>query len=145
VLIRHIAESHHLYGLQVYLLDSDLFPSGQTYHENKPLIKKVTIFTRYLFKYSIISAWNRYKPRPTDLTSSICVGPTTERIKFSFSKMWDCGTCRTRLQPVLKAQICSHITIRTKEEEEGEELPAESAINVAKDLATGRRRRRGSM
>mmetsp|Transcript_408 Transcript_408/g.657 ORF Transcript_408/g.657 Transcript_408/m.657 type:complete len:540 (-) Transcript_408:110-1729(-) len=41
VLIRHIAESHHLYGLGVHLLDSDLFPSGQTYHENKPLVKKI--------------------------------------------------------------------------------------------------------
>lgn len=41
VLIRHIAESHHLYGLQVYVLDMKLFPSGQVYHENKKLVKKI--------------------------------------------------------------------------------------------------------
>lgn len=41
VLIRHIAESHHLFGLQVFVLNRELFPSGQTYHENKKLVKKI--------------------------------------------------------------------------------------------------------
>jgi len=41
VLIRHIAESHHLYGLKVFVLDQELFPSGQAYHEKKPYIKKI--------------------------------------------------------------------------------------------------------
>lgn len=41
VLIRHIAEAHHLVGLKIYVLDTQLFPSGQAYHENKPLIKKI--------------------------------------------------------------------------------------------------------
>lgn len=41
VLIRHIAEAHHLFGLRVYVLDSKLFCSGQTYHENKKLIVKI--------------------------------------------------------------------------------------------------------
>lgn len=41
VLIRHIAESVHLFGVQVFVLDMDLFPSGQAYHENKPFVKKV--------------------------------------------------------------------------------------------------------
>jgi hypothetical protein len=41
VLIRHIAESHHLFGLKVYVLDQQLFPSGQAYHENKPLVRKI--------------------------------------------------------------------------------------------------------
>lgn len=41
VLIRHIAESQHLFGLRVFVLDQQLFPSGQAYHENKPLIRRI--------------------------------------------------------------------------------------------------------
>jgi hypothetical protein len=41
VLIRHISEAHHLFGLSVYVLDNQAFPSGQAYHENKPLIRKI--------------------------------------------------------------------------------------------------------
>eukprot|EP01032_Pedospumella_encystans_P023021 gene23021-26075_t len=51
VLIRHIAESHHLFGLKVYVLDTKLFPSGQTYHENKNQVKKIIArtFRPYVF------------------------------------------------------------------------------------------------
>ena len=31
----------HLFGLQVYVLDMKLFPSGQVYHENKKLVRKI--------------------------------------------------------------------------------------------------------
>ena len=41
VLIRHIAESHHLFGLKVMVLHKDLFPSGEAYHERKPYLNKV--------------------------------------------------------------------------------------------------------
>lgn len=41
VLIRHIAEAHHLFGLRIFVLDTKLFPSGQTYHENKRQVKKI--------------------------------------------------------------------------------------------------------
>ena len=41
VLIRHIAEAHHLFALKVFVLDTNLFPSGQTYHENKNQVKKI--------------------------------------------------------------------------------------------------------
>lgn len=41
VLIRHIAEAHHLTGLKVWVLDTKLFPSGQTYHENKKQVKRI--------------------------------------------------------------------------------------------------------
>lgn len=41
VLIRHIAEAHHLFSVSVFVLDMELFPSGQAYHENKPLIKRI--------------------------------------------------------------------------------------------------------
>jgi hypothetical protein len=41
VLIRHVSESSHHAGLKVYVLDRELFPSGQAYHENKPFIKKI--------------------------------------------------------------------------------------------------------
>jgi hypothetical protein len=41
VLIRHIAESHHLVGLRVFVLDTKEFPSGQTYHENKKQVKLI--------------------------------------------------------------------------------------------------------
>lgn len=51
VLIRHISEAHHLFGLKVYVLDGVLFPSGQAYHENKPLIRKIQkkAFKPYVF------------------------------------------------------------------------------------------------
>eukprot|EP01036_Dinobryon_divergens_P022081 gene22081-30316_t len=51
VLIRHISEAHHLYGLSVYLLDMDQFPSGQRYHENKPFIRRIQAreFRPYVF------------------------------------------------------------------------------------------------
>lgn len=41
VLIKHIAEAHHLFGLGVHVLDMKQFPSGQVYHENKPLVRKI--------------------------------------------------------------------------------------------------------
>jgi hypothetical protein len=51
VLIRHIAEASHLFGLRVYVLDGEIFPSGQAYHENKPLIEKIQAkaFRPYVF------------------------------------------------------------------------------------------------
>lgn len=51
VLIRHIAESHHLFGLKIFVLDNTLFPSGQAYHENKKLIKRIQekTFQPYVF------------------------------------------------------------------------------------------------
>ena len=41
VLIRHLSECHHFAGLSVYVLDRELFPSGQAYHENKPFIRRI--------------------------------------------------------------------------------------------------------
>jgi hypothetical protein len=51
VLIRHIAEAHHLFGLKIYVLDTKLFPSGQTYHENKKQVNKIIArtFRPYVF------------------------------------------------------------------------------------------------
>ncbi len=51
VLIRHLSESYHHAKLSVYVLDRELFPSGQAYHENKPFIKKITEgkFRPYVF------------------------------------------------------------------------------------------------
>jgi hypothetical protein len=51
VLIRHIAEAHHLFSLRVFVLDQNLFASGQTYHENKPLVRQIQAhkFTPYVF------------------------------------------------------------------------------------------------
>lgn len=51
VLIRHIAEAHHLFELKVFVLDTKLFPSGQTYHENKKQVKKIQekTFRPYVF------------------------------------------------------------------------------------------------
>ena len=51
VLIRHIAESHHLFRLKVFVLDTKLFPSGQTYHENKKQVKRIQerTFRPYVF------------------------------------------------------------------------------------------------
>lgn len=51
VLIRHLSESYHHAKLSVYVLDRELFPSGQAYHENKPFIKKITegLFRPYVF------------------------------------------------------------------------------------------------
>lgn len=42
VMIKHLAETHHLSGMQIYVLDRDLFPSGQAYHERKKYIQKIT-------------------------------------------------------------------------------------------------------
>lgn len=41
VLTRHLAESLNLFGLDISVLDAELFPSGQAYHENKPLMNKI--------------------------------------------------------------------------------------------------------
>lgn len=51
VLIKHIAESHHLAHLAINVLDQTTFPSGQAYHENKPLLKKIVArkFRPYVF------------------------------------------------------------------------------------------------
>ena len=51
VLTRHISESHHYAGLRVFVLDQELFPSGQAYHEKKKYIAKILDHTYmpYLF------------------------------------------------------------------------------------------------
>lgn len=51
VLIRHLSESYHHAKLSVYVLDRELFPSGQAYHENKPFINKIIqgLFRPYVF------------------------------------------------------------------------------------------------
>lgn len=59
VLIRHIAESHHLFGLKVYVLDTKLFPSGQTYHENKNQVKKIIARTFRPFVFHMCWTSNR--------------------------------------------------------------------------------------
>jgi len=41
VLIRHIAESVHQIGLKIVVLDQQLFPSGEAYHEKKKFIAKI--------------------------------------------------------------------------------------------------------
>lgn len=41
VLIRHVSECHHFADLSVFVLDRELFPSGQAYHENKPYIRRI--------------------------------------------------------------------------------------------------------
>jgi hypothetical protein len=40
-LIRHITESHHLYGLQIGVMNEEQFPSGIMYHHNKKYLKAV--------------------------------------------------------------------------------------------------------
>ena len=51
VLIKHLSESHHLVGLKVLVLDKDLFPSGEAYHDRKKYLKTVIerTFTPYVF------------------------------------------------------------------------------------------------
>lgn len=41
VLTRYLSEALQLFGLDILVLDSELFPSGQAYHENKKLVNKV--------------------------------------------------------------------------------------------------------
>jgi len=59
VLIRHLAESAHLYGLNVGLLDKDLFPSGQAYHERKQYINKIIAKTFEPFVFHMCWTSNR--------------------------------------------------------------------------------------
>ena len=51
VLIKHLAELHHLAGLTVHVLNKDLFPSGEAYHERKKYLATVInrSFTPYVF------------------------------------------------------------------------------------------------
>jgi hypothetical protein len=59
VLIRHIAEAHHLFGLKVFVLDNSLFPSGQTYHENKKQVNKIIARTFRPFVFHMCWTSNR--------------------------------------------------------------------------------------
>eukprot|EP01038_Epipyxis_sp_PR26KG_P009477 gene9477-12768_t len=59
VLIKHISEVHHLFGLQVFVLDMDLFPSGQAYHENKKFVKKIQDRTYRPFVFHMCWTSNR--------------------------------------------------------------------------------------
>jgi hypothetical protein len=45
VLTRHLSESLNLIGLDISVLDGELFPSGQAYHENKKLVNKIIAHT----------------------------------------------------------------------------------------------------
>ena len=51
VLIKHLSELHHLVGLTVYVLEKDLFPSGEAYHDRKKYMATITdrSFTPYVF------------------------------------------------------------------------------------------------
>jgi hypothetical protein len=59
VLIRHISEAHHLVGLKIWVLDEKLFCSGQAYHENKPLIRKIQAKTFKPFVFHMCWTDNR--------------------------------------------------------------------------------------
>lgn len=51
VLIKHLSEAHHLAALTVHVLDKDLFPSGEAYHERKKYLATVIdrSFTPFVF------------------------------------------------------------------------------------------------
>lgn len=51
VLIKHLSEAYHLIGLKVILLDKDLFPSGEAYHERKRYLQTIIdrTFTPFVF------------------------------------------------------------------------------------------------
>jgi len=51
VMIRHLSEAHHLYGLEILVLDLELFPSGVMYHHNKKYMAKIKAkeFTPFVF------------------------------------------------------------------------------------------------
>jgi Nucleotide-diphospho-sugar transferase len=51
VLIKHLSEAYHLFGMKVVLLDKDLFPSGEAYHERKKYLQTIIkrTFTPYVF------------------------------------------------------------------------------------------------
>ena len=59
VLIRHVSECHHFAGLSVYVLDRELFPSGQAYHENKPFIKRIQARSYKPFVFHMCWTTNR--------------------------------------------------------------------------------------
>ena len=59
VLIRHAAEAHHSFGMKIYLLDRELFPSGQAYHEKKNFIKKIVEHTYMPYVFHMCWTSNR--------------------------------------------------------------------------------------
>ena len=59
VLTRHIAEVHHLIGLKVFVLDMELFPSGQAYHEKKKYLAKILAHTYMPFVFHMCWTDNR--------------------------------------------------------------------------------------
>jgi len=59
VLTRHIAEVHHLAGLKVFVLDMELFPSGQAYHEKKKYLAKILAHTYMPFVFHMCWTDNR--------------------------------------------------------------------------------------
>ena len=59
VLIRHVSECHHFAGLSVFVLDRELFPSGQAYHENKPYIRRIQARSYKPFVFHMCWTTNR--------------------------------------------------------------------------------------
>lgn len=59
VLTRHLAESSQLFGLDIRVLDTELFPSGQAYHENKKFVNKVIKRTYRPFVFHMCWTDNR--------------------------------------------------------------------------------------
>ena len=59
VLIRHIAESVHQTGLKIIVLDQQLFPSGEAYHEKKKFIAKIIERTFVPFVFHMCWTDNR--------------------------------------------------------------------------------------
>lgn len=47
--IRHITETHYLFGLRIIVLDKFQFPSGFMYHHDKPYMRKIQ--THEVFPY----------------------------------------------------------------------------------------------
>lgn len=109
VLIKHLSEAHHLFGLSVYVLDQTAFPSGQAYHENKPLVRRIQshAYRPYLFHmcwtdnrdnklvyFKDIGLW--YLPEGEDVCSS---GPAMLDFAVNKGKVRDRCCLRDRYWP----------------------------------------------
>jgi hypothetical protein len=59
VLTRHMMEAHHLANLQIDILNTELFPSGALYHNNKTYINEIINYQKFPYVFHMCWTTNR--------------------------------------------------------------------------------------
>ena len=76
-LIRHLTETQAAFGLQILVLDDNLFPSGRMYHEHPEFVHKVVQHKSHPYVWHM--CWTANRDQKVRLQFSLCYRQTVEQ------------------------------------------------------------------